>query len=894
MSSIGIQTFVNKSLFSPLTIRLISSVAAVDNASSFSLTKIETFPPFDPLQLLNDYVKSRKCTFRNTKVLHANLLRVTILHSNIYVSNSLLDCYSKCNAMDNALKLFDTMLHPNVISWNILISGFNQKNLYLDSWRMFCRMHFLGFEPSEITYGSVLSSCAAIQAPMFGKQVYSLAVRNGFFVNGYVRAGMIDLFAKGSGFADALRVFHDVDCENVVCWNSIVSAAVRNGENLMAKDLFNTMCCGVLEPNSFTFSSVLTACAALEDLEFGKRVQGRVIKCGGEDVFVETALIDLYAKCGEMDEAVKTFLRMPIRNVVSWTAIISGFVQKNDCLMALTFFEDMRKLGEEINSYTVTSVLTACANPAMTKEAIQLHSWILKAGFSTHAVVVAALINMYSKIGAIDLSTMVFREMDNQRNLSSWTAMITSFAQNNDKEKASEFFQQMLRESVGPDTFCTSSVLSVTDCITFGRQVHCYTLKTRLILDVSVGSSLSTMYSKCGYIKEAFQVFENMPMKDNVSWASMISCFSEHGYAKEAIQLFREMLFEEYVPDHMTLSAVLTTCCVLHSIQIGREIHGYSVRVGLVKGAGIGSSLVTMYSKCGNLELARRVFETLPQKDRIACSSLVSGYAQHKCLEEALLLFHDLLVAGLAIDPFSISSILGAIALLNRPGVGTQLHALIMKVGLEKDVSVGSSLVMLYSKCGSIEDCCKAFEQIRKPDLIGWTAMVVSYAQHGKGAEALCVYELMKKEGIKPDPVTFVGVLSACSHSGLVDEAYFHLNSMVKDYGIQPGYRHYACMVDLLGRCGKLKEAEELINNMPIEPDALVWGTLLAACKVHGDIELGKLAARKVMELKPSDTGAYVSLSNICADMGLWEEVLNVRNLMKGARVTKEPGWSFL
>ena len=892
MNFTGIPTFVNKTLLSQR--RLISSVATVDNASSFSFTKIETYPLFDPSQLLSDYVKSRKCSLRNTKVLHAKLLRATLLHSNIYVSNSLLDCYSKSSSLDHALKLFDTMLHPNVISWNILISSFNHNFMYLDSWRTFCRMHFLGFEPSEITYGSVLSACAAIQAPMFGKQVYSLAVRNGFFVNGYVRAGMIDLFAKDSSFLDALRVFHDVDCENVVCWNAIVSAAVRNGENFMALDLYNTMCHGFLEPNSFTFSSVLTACAALEHPEFGKRVQGKVIKCGGEDVFVETALIDLYSKCGEMDEAVKIFLRMPIRNVVSWTAIISGFVQKNDYLMALKFFKDMRKLGEEINSYTVTSVLTACANPAMTKEAIQLHSWILRAGFSSHAVVGAALINMYSKIGAIDLSMTVFGEMDNQRNLSSWTAMITSFAQNNDKEKASELFQKMLRESMGPDTFCTSSVLSVTDCITFGRQIHCFTHKTGLIFDISVGSALFTMYSKCGYLEEAFHVFKNMPKKDNISWASMMSCFSEHGYAKEGIQLFREMLFEEYVPDYMILSTVLNACSVLHSIQIGREIHCYSVRLGLDKDVAIGGSLVTMYSKCGNLEMARRVFESLPEKDNIACSSLVSGYAQHKCIKETILLFQDLLEAGLAIDPFSISSILGAIALLNRPGIGTQLHAIITKVGLEKDVSVGSSLVMVYSKCGSIEDCCKAFEQIGKPDLIGWTAMIVSYAQHGKGAEALCVYELMKKEGIKPDPVTFVGVLSACSHNGLVDEAYFHLNSMVKDYGIQPGHRHYACMVDLLGRCGQLKRAEELINNMPIEPDALIWGTLLAACKVHGDIELGKLAARKVMELKPSDTGAYVSLSNICADMGLWEEVLNVRSLMKGAGVTKEPGWSLL
>ena len=237
---------------------------------------------------------------------------------------------------------------------------------------------------------------------------------------------------------------------------------------------------------------------------------------------------------------------------------------------------------------------------------------------------------------------------------------------------------------------------------------------------------------------------------------------------------------------------------------------------------------------------------------------------------------------------------LGAIALLNRLVIGTQLHAYIAKLGLDSDVSVGSSLMTMYSKSGSLGDCRKAFDHIENPDLIGWTTMIVSYAQHGKGAEALSVYELMRKEGIKPDSVTFVGVLSACSHNGLVEEAYIHLNSMAKDYGIEPGYRHYACMVDLLGRSGRLKEAEQFINNMPVKPDALVWGTLLAACKVHGDIELGKLAAKKVMELEPCDAGVYVSLSNICADMGQWEDVLKIRSLMKGTGVTKEPGWSFV
>lgn len=282
----------------------------------------------------------------------------------------------------------------------------------------------------------------------------------------------------------------------------------------------------------------------------------------------------------------------------------------------------------------------------------------------------------------------------------------------------------------------------------------------------------------------------------------------------------------------------------------------------------------------------------LPQKDQFSCSSLVSGYAQNGYIEDALLLFHEIRMADLWIDSFTVSSVIGAVAILNSLDIGTQLHACVTKMGLNAEVSVGSSLVTMYSKCGSIDECHKVFEQIEKPDLISWTAMIVSYAQHGKGAEALKVYDLMRKEGTKPDSVTFVGVLSACSHNGMVEEGYSHLNSMAKEYGIEPGYYHYACMVDLLGRSGRLKEAERFINNMPIEPDALLWGILLAACKVHGDIELGRLAAKRVIELEPCEAGAYVTLSNICADMGWWEDVMKIRSLMEGTGVKKEPGWS--
>ncbi|XP_043705766.1 pentatricopeptide repeat-containing protein At1g74600, chloroplastic [Telopea speciosissima] len=881
MSSLIHRTFQAKTSIPSL--RFISALAVVDDDITI----------FNPYSLFGGQTRTRDPTIRETKIYHAYFIKTAVIQSDLVIANTLADNYCKCAAMGDALLLFDEIPHSNLISWNLMISGYNQSSKFEDAWRMFCRIHSSGLTPNQFTYGSVLSACTASQALFPGKQVYSLVIKNGFFSDGYVRTGMIDLFAKNCCFEDSLRLFRDVTCENVVCWNAIVAGAVRNRENFVALDLFRQMLGGFLVPNSFTFSSILTACTAVGDLEMGRGIHGCVLKCGaGDDVFVGTAIVDLYAKCGDIDEALKEFLWMPIHNVVSWTAIISGFVQNEDYISALQFFKQMREKGEEVNIYTITSVLRAVANTEMVREAIQIHSWILKTGFYSDSTVRDSLINMYSKLGAVDMSEVLFRETGNTKQVGTWASMLSAFAQNQSFGRTIEFFRRMLQEGLGPDALCCSSTLSIIGCLQLGRQIHCYIFKAGLIFDVSVACALFTMYSKCDSLEESYDIFEQINDKDEVSWTSMIAGFAEHGYTDWAFHLFQNMQLEEIRISPMTLSAVLTACSSLRSLQKGKEVHGYALRMGVAMETLVGGALVTMYWKCGALVSASQVFEKMPKKDQVSGASLLSGYAQNGYIEEAFLMLREWLMVGLEIDCFMISSLLSVGATLTSSTLGNQLHTYILKAGLHSDLSVGSSLVIMYSKCGSIDDARKVFDWIEKPDLVTWTSMIVGYAQHGKGAEALGLYKLMRKEGTIPDSVTFVGVLSACSHNGLVEEGLFHLNSMTRDYGIEPGPHHYACMVDLLGRSGRLRDAERFISDMPIEPDALVWGTLLGACRLHGDVELGRLAAERVLELDPGDAGAYISLSNICADQGNWEEVMKIRGLMKGTGIKKEPGWS--
>lgn len=813
------------------------------------------------------------------------------MRSNVAVTNSLLESYSKSGAMADALQLFDLMPERNVNSWNVLISGYNRNSLHILSWGVFCRMRSLGFEPNVTTYENILLACSALQDPIVTQLVYSLAIKTRFSFIGPVRSRFIGLFTKTCGLEDGLRAFRDVSsCRNVVCWNTIISGAVRQGENLIALDIFCEMCRKSIVLSDVTFCIVLTACGALGEIHAGKGVQGLLIKCGVEDVTVGTALVVLYVKCGKMDEAVRQLLCMPTRNVVSWTAVIAGFVKMGDSASALKVFQHMRKLGGEINECTLSSLISACGKPDTFEEATQIHSLILKTGFYFDASVGASLISMYSKVGLVDRSEMVFSEMENLRNLGAWSAMVTSLTHNRNSGRTIELFQRMLRESLRPDGFCTSSVLSIIDRLNNGKQIHCYTIKTGLHFNLAVGSSLLRMYSNSDCLDDSYKVFQEVPDRDSFCWTSMLASFTEHGFASQALQLFREMLLDKIIPNDASLGAILAACSALHSQQTGKEIHGYCVRFGLENETEVCNALLNMYSKCGDLESARKVFDLIPQKDEVTCATLASGYAQNGYIDEALLLFRGMVIANLPIDSFTLSSVLHVIARSNRPSVGAQIQARITKTGLGSDAFVGSSLVMMYSKCGSVEDCSKAYDRIEEHNLVGMTSIIISYAKHGKGTEALRLYEIMKKEGIRPDAVTFVGVLSACSCIGLVEEAYYHLHSMTEDYGIEPDCRHYACMVDLFGRIGRLKEAERLINNMPIEPNAAVWRTLLVYCKLHGDVELGKLATDKVLELEPSKAG----LPNIYADGGQTEEVPKTGFQKKGTGVRKESGWSFV
>lgn len=409
--------------------------------------------------------------------------------------------------------------------------------------------------------------------------------------------------------------------------------------------------------------------------------------------------------------------------------------------------------------------------------------------------------------------------------------------------------------------------------------------------------TLATVVSacaKCGFIEDARKLFDEMSEHSVISWNTIIAGYVHNGHGEEALTLFRQMQLTDVKTDQITMTIVLSACSSVDALEHGKQLHDIVIKSGLESNVFVGSAVVDMYAKCGNMENAHAVFERMPKLDGVAWNTLIAGYSQHAHSEKALTIFQQMQWAGIKPTQFTFGSILSACARLGVLGHGKQIHAQIIKIGFESNVFAESSLVDMYSKCGSIEDAVQVFDNMSARNAVSWNGMIMGYAHNGCGKEALQLFEEMIRIDEKPDHATFIGVLSACNHTGLVDEGLHYFYSMSQRHFITPQANHYACIIDLLGRAGRLIDAEEFINKMPFEPDAVIWGTMLGACRTQDNMELGRRAAECLLELEPENPAPYVLLSHIYAASGRWDDVTNLRTRMKVKEIKKEPGCSWI
>ncbi|KAE8039248.1 hypothetical protein FH972_011676 [Carpinus fangiana] len=577
-------------------------------------------------------------------------------------------------------------------------------------------------------------------------------------------------------------------------------------------------------------------------------------------------------------------------------------------------------------NHPTLSLINQCTS---TKHLKQVHAQMLRTGlffdsFSASKLITASALLPFS---SLDYARQVFDQIP-QPNLYTWNIIIRAYASSPDPTQSHLIFLQMLHQCEHfPDKFTFPFVLKAASglkAFRVGRVFHGMVIKASLNSDVFILNSLVHFYGSSGDLDLAYGLFMKIPRKDVVSWNSMITAFVQGGYPEGALELFREMEKENVKPNDVTMVGVLSACTKKLDLEFGRWVCSYIERNEISVNLTLSNAMLDMYWKCGGIEDAKRlfdkmlekdifswttmldgyaklgeyhearhVFDAMPCQDIAAWNALISAYEQNGKPKEALAIFRELqLRKDAKPDEVTLVCTLSASAQLGAMDLGRWVHVCIEKQGINLNCHLMTSLIDMYTKCGDVEKALGVFYSAERKDVFVWSAMIGGLAMHGRGRAAIDLFSKMLEAKVKPNSVTFTNVLCACSHTGLVNEGRTLFYQMEPVHGVVPEDKHYACMVDILGRSGLLEEAVELIEKMPMVPTASVWGALLGSCRLHGNIELAEQASSRLLELDPGNHGAYVLLSNIYAKIGKWDRVSGLRKVMRDSGLKKEPGCS--
>ncbi|KAF8408306.1 hypothetical protein HHK36_007454 [Tetracentron sinense] len=634
------------------------------------------------------------------------------------------------------------------------------------------------------------------------------------------------------------------------------------------------------------------------------QLHSQILKNGlAHDSFFATKLTSSYAKYASLETARIIFDETPHRTVYLWNATLRSYVREKQWEETLNLFLHMVSTtvttDQKPDNFTIPIALKACAGLSALAAGQMIHGLIKKNGkIDSDMFVGSALIELYSKGGQMGDALRVFEEFP-QPDVVMWTSMVTGYQQNGIAEEALLFFSQMVMiKRVTPDPVTLVSVISACAQLVnlkTGRCVHGFSIRMGFDSDLPLVNSLLNLYAKASSVNNAVNLFGEMAKKDVISWSSMIACYAQNEKAVEALDLFNEMVQKRFEPNSITVISALQACAVACNLQEGRRIHELAVRKGFELDVAVSTALVDMYMKCLCPVDAVDLFKRMPKKDVVSWAVLLSGYAQNGMANESIAVFRTMLCNETQPDAVTMVKILTACSDLGILQQALCLHGYLVSSGFSNKVFVGAALIDLYSKCGSLDNGIRVFEGMAEKDVVVWSSMIAGYGIHGLGREALQTFDRMLRISVlRPNQVTFLSVLSSCSHTGLVEEGIKIFDMMVHEYQIKPNSDHYGIMVDLLGRTGELDKAMELIDQMPIPVEPHVWGALLGACRTHHNVKMGEIVAKNLFQLDPNHAGYYILLSHIYAVDEKWDNVASIRTLIKEKGLKKMPGYSAL
>lgn len=580
-----------------------------------------------------------------------------------------------------------------------------------------------------------------------------------------------------------------------------------------------------------SFRDLLLKCVAERDLFTGKTLHARYVKSlVASSTYLSNHFVNLYSKCGRLSSARAAFDSTEQPNVFSYNVIVKA----------------------------------------------------------------------YAKDSKIHIARQLFDEIP-QPDTVSYNTLISGYADARETVSAMILFKRMRELGFEVDGFTLSGLIAACcDRVELIMQLHCFAVSGGFDSYSSVNNAFVSYYSKGGLLREAVSVFYGMgELRDEVSWNSMIVAYGQHKEGAKALALYRDMILKGFKIDMYTLASVLNALTSLNDLIGGCQFHGKLIKAGFHQNSHVGSGLIDFYSKCGGrngMSDAEKVFQEILSPDLVIWNTMISGYSMNEELaEEAVRSFRQMQRIGHRPDDCSFVCVSSACSNLCSTSQGKQIHGLAIKSHIPSNrISVNNSLISMYYENGNLQDARRVFDRMPELNAVTYNCMIKGYAQHGRVTDALLLYQRMLDSGIAPNNITFVAVLSACVHSGKVAEGQNYFNTMKERFKIEPEAEHYSCMIDLLGRAGKLEEAERFIDSMPFKAGPVAWAALLNACRKHKNIALAERAAKELMAMKPNADTPYVMLANMYTDAGRWEEMAAVRKLMRSRRIRKKPGCSWI
>lgn len=483
-----------------------------------------------------------------------------------------------------------------------------------------------------------------------------------------------------------------------------------------------------------------------------------------------------------------------------------------------------------------------------------------------------------------------FKLFDNMplRDVAAWNSILKAYLDFGDLKGALNMFDEM------PERNVISWTTMINGFAKFGRVNDAEVVFSRIPQkDTAAWNAMICGYLLNGEIVKARKMFDEMPRRNVISWTAIIGGYEQNGRSEEALELFERMWHSGIKPTTSTYACLLTACANTSNFISGTQIHAQLLKSSHILDGYVATSLLTLYARCKKIDLSKRLFDENGHKTLITWTALITGYNVNENYAQALVEFNEMIVSGIKPSQSTFASALNSCSGLEALDRGKKIHASTVKFGLDLDEFVGNSLVVMYSKCGNIDAGLKMFENIHEKNLVSWNSVIVGCAQNGYASLALKLFDEMNQHLVQPDAITYTGLLMACSHVKMLDKGRYYFEMLKKDPFIEIKMEHYVCMVDILGRCGKLDEAEKFIQNMPLIPNVAIWLALVGACRVHGNVEVAERASKEIFNLDPGNSAVYVLLSNIYATAGRWNDVAQIRGMMRCRGIEKVTGYSY-